>query len=177
MVVKHPAVAATVLEARRLVRLSLLVMRFIILAALVLIAAPVVGQEREVPYWASVKAETLNLRAGPGRDYPVRWIYHRVGLPLKVIRVHEGWRLVQDPAGDEGWVTANLLSKERGGIVIGKGLAAIRAKPSDGAQTRWNAEPGVVGEIEDCEAGWCEIDIGGRRGFIRADRLWGSAEL
>ena len=130
-----------------------------------------------MPYWASIKAEVLNLRAGPGRDYPVRWVYHRAGLPLKVVRVHEGWRLVRDPAGDEGWVTANLLSKERGGIVIGQGLAAIREKPSDNSKLRWNAEPGVVGRIDDCEAGWCDFDVGGRRGYMRAERLWGSAEL
>ena len=152
-------------------------MRRIVLAALVLIAAPLAAQEREVPYWASIKAEVLNLRAGPGRDYPVRWVYHRAGLPLKVVRVHEGWRLVRDPAGDEGWVTANLLSKERGGIVIGQGLAAIREKPSDNSKLRWNAEPGVVGRIDDCEAGWCDFDVGGRRGYMRAERLWGSAEL
>ncbi|WP_126174941.1 SH3 domain-containing protein [Tsuneonella rigui] len=152
-------------------------MRRIVLAALVLVAAPLAAQEREVPYWASIKAEVLNLRAGPGRDYPVRWVYHRAGLPLKVVRVHEGWRLVRDPAGDEGWVTANLLSKERGGIVIGQGLAAIREKPSDNSKLRWNAEPGVVGRIDDCEAGWCDFDVGGRRGYMRAERLWGSAEL
>jgi len=152
-------------------------MRPTVLAILILVAAPLAAQDREVPYWASIKAEVLNLRAGPGRDYPVRWVYHRVGLPLKVVRVHEGWRLVRDPAGDEGWVTANLLSKDRGGIVIGKGLAAIREKPSDGAKLRWNAEPGVVGRIDDCEAGWCDFDVGGRRGFVRAERLWGSAEL
>ena len=152
-------------------------MRRIVLAALVLIAAPLAAQEREVPYWASIKAEVLNLRAGPGRDYPVRWVYHRAGLPLKVVRVHEGWRLVRDPAGDEGWVTANLLSKDRGGIVIGQGLAAIREKPSDNSKLRWNAEPGVVGRIDDCEAGWCDFDVGGRRGYMRAERLWGSAEL
>ena len=130
-----------------------------------------------MPYWASIKAAVLNLRAGPGRDYPVRWVYHRQGLPLKVVRVHEGWRLVRDPDGDEGWVTANLLSKDRGGGVIGHGRAAIRAKPTDGSQLRWNAEPGVVGKIEDCDDGWCEIDVGGRRGYMRADRLWGSAKL
>jgi SH3-like domain-containing protein len=151
------------------------IMRLTFLALLLAIAAPLAAQDREVPYWASIKTERLNLRAGPGRDYPVRWVYHRVGLPLKVIRVHEGWRLVRDPAGDEGWVTANLLSKDRGGLVIGKGLAAIRAEPSERAKLKWNAEPGVVGRIQECENGWCDFDVDGRRGFVRADRLWGSA--
>ncbi len=151
-------------------------MRFHHLAIALLFAAPLSAQEREVPYWASIKTEKLNLRAGPGRDYPVRWVYHRAGLPLKVIRVHEGWRLVRDPAGDEGWVTANLLSKDRSGLVIGEGLAAIRADASDSAKLKWNAEPGVVGKIDDCEDGWCRIDVAGRKGFMRAGRLWGAQE-
>jgi SH3-like domain-containing protein len=151
-------------------------MRLIFLLVLLFAASPLTAQEREVPYWASIKTEKLNLRAGPGRDYPVRWVYRRAGLPLKVIRVHEGWRLVRDPAGDEGWVTANLLSKDQGAIVIGEGLAAIRAERSDASKLKWNAEPGVVGKIGDCDDGWCKIDIGGRSGFMRANRLWGSAK-
>jgi SH3-like domain-containing protein len=151
-------------------------MRVLPLIAVIAISASAGAQEREVPYWASIRAEMLNLRAGPGRDFPIRWVYHRAGLPLKVVRVHEGWRLVRDPAGDEGWVTANLLSKDRAVLVTGKGLAAIRAEASDAAKLNWNAEPGVVAKLDDCEAGWCRVDIGGRRGFMRADRLWGAGE-
>lgn len=149
-------------------------MRFFVILAVVLLAAPASAQNREVPYWATIKAEKLNMRAGPGRDFPIRWVYSRAGLPLKVIRVHEGWRLVRDPAGEEGWVTGNLLSKDRGAIVVGDGLAAIRAAPSAGAKLRWNAEPGVVGKLGECEGGWCEFDVAGRAGYVRADRLWGA---
>ncbi len=151
-------------------------MRFSILLAATLLAVPAAAQDREVPYWATIKAEKLNMRAGPGRDFPIRWVYTRVGLPLKVVRVHEGWRLVKDPAGDEGWVTANLLSRERGALVVGKAVAAIRAEPSDAAKLRWNAEPGVVGKLGDCAAGWCEFDVGGRAGYVKVDRLWGTGE-
>jgi len=147
-----------------------------LLPALLVASMPVSAQDREVPYWATIKPEKLNMRAGPGRDFPIRWVYHRAGLPLQVIRVHEGWRLVKDPAGEEGWVTANLLSKDRGALVVGEGLAAIRADRSDSAKLKWNAEPGVVGKLGDCEAGWCAFDVGGRAGFVRADRLWGTGE-
>jgi SH3-like domain-containing protein len=150
-------------------------MRFLLLLALSLSTAAV-AQEREVPYWATIKAERLNMRAGPGRDFPIRWVYNRAGLPIKVVRVHEGWRLIRDPAGDEGWVTANLLSKDRGALVVGQGLAAIREKPSDGARLNWNAEPGVVAKLGDCDEGWCRVDVGGRRGYARQDRLWGPGE-
>lgn len=150
-------------------------MRFALFAsALMLAAAPLAAQDRAVPYWASIKAERLNMRAGPGRDFPIRWVYKRAGLPLKVVRVHEGWRLVRDPDGAEGWVTANLLSRERGALVVGEGLAAIRAEPSDGARLKWNAEPGVVAALGECGRGWCAVEVNGRSGFMRASRLWGA---
>lgn len=151
-------------------------MRFLPVLAAIALAVPAAAQDRKVPYWASIRADKLNMRAGPGRDFPIRWVYHRAGLPLKVVRIHEGWRLVRDPDGEEGWVTANLLSPDRGALVVGNGLAAIRAEPSDGARLNWNAEPGVVAKLDECEKGWCRIDVGGRRGYMRADRLFGAGE-
>lgn len=151
-------------------------MRFLLVLAAIALAVPAAAQDREVPYWASIRADKLNMRAGPGRDFPIRWVYHRAGLPLKVVRVHEGWRLVRDPDGDEGWVTANLLSPDRGALVIGEGLAAIRAEPTDASRLNWNAEPGVVAKLDDCEKDWCRIDVGGRRGYMRAERLFGAGE-
>jgi SH3-like domain-containing protein len=150
-------------------------MRFLVLSVLAMSTAAV-AQEREVPYWATIRAERLNMRAGPGKDFPIRWVYHRAGLPIRVVRVHEGWRLIRDPAGDEGWVTANLLSKDRGALVVGKGLAEVRDRPSHGSRLNWNAETGVVAKLGDCDAGWCRVDIGGRRGYMPADRLWGPGE-
>jgi SH3-like domain-containing protein len=34
----------------------------------------------------------------------------------------------------------------------------------------------VVGALGDCEAGWCELDVAGREGWVRAERLWGAGE-
>lgn len=136
--------------------------------------SPAAAQDREVPYWASIRAETLNMRVGPSRDYRIAWVYKRKGLPMKVIRVVEGWRLVQDPAGEQGWVVARLLSPERSAIVVGETLAAIRAEPSSGAPLKWNVEPGVVGYLGKCENGFCEFDTNGHKGWVQSDRLWGA---
>ena len=151
---------------------------FLCCAALVALAVPAAlwGQDREVPYWASIRTEKLNMRKGPARDFPIEWVYRREGLPVKVLRVHQGWRLVRDPDGAEGWMNASLLSLERGALVIGKGLAAMRAAPADNARLKWKLEPGVVGKLGDCEQRWCELDVGGRRGYVRAERLWGAGD-
>lgn len=131
-----------------------------------------------MPYWATIRssASELYMRVGPSRDYQVAWVYKRPGLPLKVVRVVEGWWRVKDSQGDEGWVSANLLSYNRGAIVVGEGLAAIRAEASSASALKWNAEPGVVGYLGKCEDGFCEFDAQGRKGWVAADRLWGAGE-
>ena len=144
--------------------------------ALAAFAAPASAQDREVPYWASLRAEEVNMRVGPSPNFPIDWVYKRQGLPVKVVRVMQGWRLVQDPDGTQGWIVARLLNPERTAIVTGEGVAAMRAEPNDGARLMWNAEPGVVGKLGNCEAGWCLFDVTGREAWIRQDRLWGAGK-
>lgn len=139
-------------------------------------SVPASAQDREVPYWASIRAEVVNMRVGPSVNYPIAWVYRREHLPVKVVRLMQGWRLVRDPDGAEGWIVARLLSPERGAIVVGEGLAAMRAEPSASSALRWNAEPGVVGMLGECEGGWCEFNVEGRVGWIEQDRLWGAGE-
>jgi SH3-like domain-containing protein len=137
--------------------------------------APVAAQDRDVPYWATLRATEVNMRVGPSEDFPIAWVYRRVGLPVKVLRVREGWRLVQDPDGERGWIIARLLNPKRGAIVKGNGLAELREGPA-GERVLWRAEPGVVGKLGDCDDDWCQFDAGGRKGWVRAERLWGAGE-
>lgn len=140
------------------------------------LASPLAAQTRETPYWATLRSEEVNMRVGPSEEFPIEWVYRRPGLPMKVVRLREGWRLVEDPDGERGWIIARLLDPDRGAIVIGEGLAEMREEPRSGARILWRAEPGVVGALGDCEGGWCRLDVGGRRGWVRAYRLWGAGE-
>lgn len=139
-------------------------------------AAPAWAQDGKVPYWASLRVETANMRVGPSESYPIDWVYKRKGLPVKVVRLMQGWRLVVDPDGTQGWINARMLTLERTAVVVGEGLAAIRAEPSAAAALRWNAEPGVIGKLGSCESEWCQIDVDGRRGWIEASRIWGDGD-
>ena len=151
-------------------------MRRLLPLALLLTAVPAAAQDREVPYWATLRAEHVNMRVGPSEAYPIEWVYRREGLPVKVVRVMQGWRLVEDPDGERGWIVARLLDPDRGAIVVGEGLAEMRAAPEADAPVRWRAEPGVVGELGNCSEGWCAFDVGGRKGWVRSERLWGAGE-
>lgn len=140
------------------------------------LAAPAIAQDREVPYWATIRgsASELNMRVGPSADYPISWVYKRPGLPVKVLRVHESWRLVQDPSGAKGWVASRLLSPDHGAIVTGGRPTAMRAAASRHSALRWFIEAGVVGQLGDCTMGWCEFTVGARRGWVERSRLWGA---
>ena len=141
-----------------------------------LLTASAAAADRAVPYWASLRVDEVNMRAGPGEDYRISWVYRRAQLPLKVIRLKEGWRLVEDPGGARGWVLAQFLSRDRGAIVAGQGMAEMREKPGAGTRLLWRLEPGVVGKLGECTAGWCSLNVVGRAGYVEQDRLWGAGE-
>lgn len=151
-------------------------LRGLALLALLLCSTPAAAQEREVPYWAALRAGEVNMRVGPSEDFPIEWVYRRQGLPVKVLRVMQGWRLVEDPDGARGWIIARLLTPDRGALVVGKGLAELRETADSGARVLWRAEPGVVGALGDCDAGWCEFAVGARKGWVRVARLWGAGD-
>ncbi|WP_298304973.1 SH3 domain-containing protein [uncultured Erythrobacter sp.] len=135
------------------------------------------AQDREVPYWATLRFDQVNMRKGPSQDYPIDWVYKRKGLPVRVVRLREGWRLVQDPEGTQGWIASSQLSPNLGALIIGDGLAELRAEPAASSLVRWKAEPGVVGDLLGCRQNYCEIDVGGRTGWVLAERVWGSGEM
>ncbi|ABC63435.1 SH3 domain-containing protein [Erythrobacter litoralis] len=153
-----------------MVRTAILIPLCLVLAA----CGSAAAQQREVPYWASINTTELNMRVGPSTEYRIQWVFKREGLPVKVLRLKDGWRYIEDPVGDQGWVAARMLSTERGGVVTGEGLAPMRAAPADNSSLKWNLEPGVVGTLGDCEAGWCVFSVEGREGYVPEARLWGA---
>ena len=124
------------------------------------------------PRWVSLSSGEANMRAGPGESYPVTWTYKRKGLPLEVIREWGIWRQIRDPDGVTGWMNMNLLSGKRTGMVKGK-VANLYARAEFSSRPVWRAEPGVVGEIQVCDEGWCRLSLSGRNGYVLAVDLWG----
>jgi SH3-like domain-containing protein len=144
------------------------------LMATIAMAAPLRAQDREVPYWASLSSNEVNMRVGPNERYRISWVYRREGLPVKVVRLQQGWRLIEEPDGTQGWVFNQLLSLRRTAMVTGEELVPIREMPEGGSRLLWNMEPGVVGHLGECEAGWCQFDVEGHEGWVEEGRLWGA---
>ena len=134
-------------------------------------AAGAAGPAKKPPYWASISARQARMRTGPDRSYPANWLYVRPDLPVHVLAAFKDWRKVEDPAGEQGWMQANLLSETRTGFV--KDAVELRASPSAGAKIAWRALPGVIGRLSECTNGWCRFDAHGQAGYVEEARLWG----
>jgi SH3-like domain-containing protein len=129
--------------------------------------------ERATPYWASISAGKAMMRTGPGTNYPATWLYVRADLPIRVVETYPSWRKVRDPDGTTGWMLQRLLSDTRTGLVTGEAQRPLHEDPGEGSRIRYLAEPGVVGRVSKCDGNWCLFDVGGRRGYIRQDHIWG----
>ena len=125
------------------------------------------------PYWETLNSSDVYLRQGPGFQYPIRWVYHRRGMPVKVLRKFDVWRLVVDPAGDRGWIHEILLSGVRGFMVTAKSVL-LRARPSGTARAVAMVEHGVVGKLRACPPGpWCRVIAGGHDGWVPRSAIFG----
>lgn len=80
-----------------------------------------VGTETKLPLprYASMRADRVYMRRGPGERYPIDWVYHRRGYPVKIEREFGVWRLVEDPEGQKGWVHQVTLHGSRSFIIPG----------------------------------------------------------
>jgi SH3-like domain-containing protein len=154
-------------------------MRVALVALLALAAAaqPALGQAGRttglpLPRFVSLGSDRVNLRFGPGQQYPIQWILAREGLPVEIIEEFDTWRKVRLHDGDQGWIHGSLLSSRRT-IVVAEQIRELRRSPDASARVLLRAEPGVIGELLDCEEDWCRIEIDGRRGWLQRDAFWG----
>lgn len=158
-----------------------MVQRFALLTAALLLIGAGAGEagaqksDKAVPYWASLAKGEARMRVGPSLDYPASWLYRRRDLPVKVVEVYASWRKIEDPDGTQGWMHVRLLKDEATAIVT-RDIAEMRDRPSSDARLLFRLEPGVVGRLGGCTSGWCSLDVGGRRGYVAAESLWGAVE-
>ncbi len=143
-----------------------------------------VGSGLPVPRFVSLKSDRVNLRNGPGTDYPTGWVYRRAGLPLEVVKEFEGWRQVRDADGATGWILQSFLSGRRTGLVLPwerkagapPPLVPILASDSDHSNVVANVEAGVIADLHSCDGRWCRVTVDQYSGYVEQKKLWGVYE-
>lgn len=129
-----------------------------------------------LPRFISLEAERANVRIGPGKEYRIKWVFTRPGLPLEVIRESNHWRKVRDWQGESGWIHHVLLTSRRVAMVSPWGNAPpapMRSEPDPRASIVVNLESRVIVPVAGCDGQWCSITVRELDGYIRQDKLWG----
>lgn len=135
----------------------------------------------KVPRFVSLKSNRVNLRKGPGTDYPTSWVFRRAGLPVEIVKEFEGWRQVRDAEGTTGWVLGSLLSGRRTAQILPWDVKSSQERPQVALTSRESersipvvmVEAGVVADIHECDGEWCFVSVDKYRGYVAQKKLWG----
>lgn len=129
-----------------------------------------------VPRYVSLKSDRVNLREGPSKDHRTSWVFQRAGLPVEITAESETWRRIRDSEGTEGWVLHSLLSGRRTALVspwMKTGTVPLYTKANASADLAAQLQPGVLGQLKNCDGKWCRFSGQGFDGYVQQDRLWG----
>ena len=135
-------------------------------------AAALAAESRPIPRFASLRSDKINLRAGPGLDFPVLWVYQRRHMPVEVIGEYDVWRKIRDWQGTVGWVDESMLDAQRYALITG-GERLLHINPDDSAPPSAKLEPGVVATLLRCEGVWCRLEADGYKGWLKRDEFYG----
>lgn len=125
-----------------------------------------------IPRYVSLKSDEVNMRVGPGKRYPIIWVYRRANMPVQIVEEFAHWRKIRDFDGTTGWVHKGLLDGARTVLIIDK-QQNLYSQPDATSRTLMRADAMVIGHALACIPDWCLLDIEGHEGWIRKADIWG----
>tara|TARA_B100000214_G_scaffold352859_1_gene308412 strand:- start:242 stop:682 length:441 start_codon:yes stop_codon:yes gene_type:complete len=142
--------------------------RKVVFLFLISFCTNVLGNEN---YYLMLKNSEVNVRMGPGLDYPVKFIYKKKNLPVKVIDKKENFRKVIDYKKNSGWIHISQLKKINSIIVLSNRI--LFKKPTFNSKPIANIESGRLFVLEKCKKDWCEVSSQNYSGWINMNDVWG----
>ncbi|MDC0328048.1 SH3 domain-containing protein [Candidatus Pelagibacter sp.] len=136
-----------------------------------ILAAQLLNAEEK---FLSLKKNKTNVRYGPGIDYPIKYIYRKVNLPVKQIDKKENWRRVIFLDNNSGWIHWSQL-KPSNSVITTKEKVLFK-KPSKFSEPIAKLEKGRLLVIKKCEDDWCSITTIGYKGWVKIKNVWGSTK-
>lgn len=125
----------------------------------------------EAKQFVSLKSSKINMRVGPGDEFPISWVFLRAGLPVMLIAEFQNWRKVRYLDNTEGWMHKNMISGRNTAIVI-KDNALLYKRDSESCPIAKLEKDVVVRVLEKRDA-WIKVDINKIKGWILKENLWG----
>jgi SH3-like domain-containing protein len=120
----------------------------------------------------TLRYDMVNLRQGPGKDYPIKIFYKKKFLPVLILDSSDNFRKIRDHEDNSGWIHLSQLTKKKAAIVTGIDLimfknATIYSNPVA------ILKKGRLVKVHKCKNSWCKVKSGGIRGWVKKDKLWG----
>ena len=119
----------------------------------------------------SLKKNKVNVRYGPGFEYPIKYIYKKINLPIKQIDKKENFRRIIDFKNNSGWIHVSQLKKVNS--IIHKTDKILFSKPTNFSKPLAKIEMGRVLLVQNCRNNWCKITTGNFKGWIKVENSWG----
>ena len=119
----------------------------------------------------SLKKNKVNVRYGPGFEYPIKYIYKKINLPIKQIDKKENFRRIIDLKNNSGWIHVSQLKKINS--IIPKEDKILFSKPSNFSKPLAKIEKGRVLLLQNCIEKWCRVKSGSFKGWIKIKNIWG----
>ena len=123
-------------------------------------------------YFLMLKNNKVNVRYGPGFDYPIKYIYKKKFLPIKVIDKKENFRRIIDFKNNSGWIHTSQLSKIKSFILLED--KTLFSKPTKYSKPILIVSKGRLLLVKKCKAKWCKVKTKQYIGWLRANNVWGS---
>ena len=119
----------------------------------------------------SLKKDKVNVRYGPGFEYPIKYIYKKIDLPIKQIDKKENFRRIIDLKNNSGWIHVSQLKKINS--IIPKEDKILFNKPSNFSKPLAKIEKGRVLLLQNCIEKWCKVKTESFKGWIKIENTWG----
>lgn len=126
----------------------------------------------EDKYILTLKYNEVNVRQGPSFEYPVKFIYKKKYLPVKIIDSKDNFRKIMDLKNNSGWIHKTQLSKKKAAINI-YDLSIAYKKPNIYSQPLAKIEKDKLVYIKKCKKEWCKVLIKSNQYWIQKKFLWG----
>ena len=144
--------------------------KFLILLFFLLInSSNVISEEND--YFLSLKKEKVYVRYGPSKNYPIKYIYKKKFLTIKVIDKKDNFRKIIDHKKNSGWIHQIMLRKLNSLIVLEEKI--VFKKNSKFSKPLVKLEKGRLVIIKKCLPNWCRIETGNYSGWIETKNVWG----
>ena len=123
-------------------------------------------------YFLMLKNNKVNVRHGHNLNSPIKYIYKKKFLPVKVIDKKENFRRIIDFKNNSGWIHTSQLSKIKSFILLED--KTLFSKPTKYSKPILIISNGRLLLVKKCKAKWCKVKTKKYTGWLEVKNVWGN---